>query len=106
MMRLAKGMSADQYRLLGDVLYATHDFQRSIRVYVAGGRARPRRFARGGNRNMSRFNTIGLCWQKLGRLDSASYHRPRAGDGRFAQQPDLAYHFGKPGPDLFRNGRL
>lgn len=75
---IGKGMSADQYRLLGDVLYATHDFQRSIRYTLLAVGLDRGDSPEVENRNMSRFNTIGLCWQKLGRLDSASYYLDRA----------------------------
>jgi len=66
-------MDADRCTVMGDLLYRTQDYQRSI-YYTHQAIVRETDtsyFAR--NQVMSRWNTIGLCWQKLGNYDSAFF---------------------------------
>jgi len=67
----AQKMNATRCELIGDLLYRTHDYQRSI-YYTHLGIVREKDTSyEAKNRMMSRWNTIGLCWQKLGNYDSA-----------------------------------
>jgi tetratricopeptide (TPR) repeat protein/DNA-binding CsgD family transcriptional regulator len=64
-------MNANRCEIMGDLLYRTEDYQKSIyysRLAIA--RETDTSYL-AKNRIMSRWNTIGLCWQRLGNYDSA-----------------------------------
>jgi DNA-binding CsgD family transcriptional regulator/tetratricopeptide (TPR) repeat protein len=64
-------MSSSRCELMGDLLYRTQDYQKSIYyTHLAIVRERDTSYM-AKNRIMSRWNTIGLCWQKMGNYDSA-----------------------------------
>lgn len=68
----------DRFRLLGDVLYNTRDYERSI--YYTRNAMLDEKDTSWNIRhyNMSLYNTIGLCWHKSGNFDSAFSNYRRA----------------------------
>jgi hypothetical protein len=72
--RIDKKMSADQYTLLAGILYITHDFEKSIYYLKLANERQPDTSAFAKGSRMSRYNTIGLCWQKMKKYDSAFFY--------------------------------
>lgn len=71
--RIGRKINARQYGLVSDVLYVTRDNEKCI--YYA-----KKAIEEGGNKTssaksnvMSQFNTIGLCWKRIGNYDSAFF---------------------------------
>ena len=72
--KIDKKMSADQYTLLGGILYITHDFEKSIYYLKLANQKSGDTTTVTKSAVMSRYNTIGLCWQKLDNYDSAFFY--------------------------------
>ena len=63
-----------QYGLLGDVLYNTRDYEKAIYYTRMAIEKQKDTSVLAKNIILSRWNTIGLCWQKMGMYDSALVH--------------------------------
>lgn len=71
--RIGRQMNGDQYRLLGDILYSTRDYEKSIYYTRLAIQKESDTSLRVKEIVMSRYNTIALCWQKMGYYDSAFF---------------------------------
>jgi DNA-directed RNA polymerase specialized sigma24 family protein len=72
--KIDRQIDAGQYQLLGDVLYNTRDYEKAIYYTSIAIKKQADTSAYGKNIIMSRWNTIALCWQKLGMYDSAFFY--------------------------------
>jgi tetratricopeptide (TPR) repeat protein len=71
-----KGITGEphQYQLLGEIFYNTRDYEKSM-YYIRRAIETEKDTSRDARINtMSRWNTIGLCWQKIGNYDSAFHY--------------------------------
>jgi tetratricopeptide (TPR) repeat protein len=71
-----KGITAEshQYQFLGELFYLTRDLDKGI-YYIRRSIKNEKDTSRDARINtMSRWNTIGLCWQKIGNYDSAFHY--------------------------------
>jgi hypothetical protein len=72
--KIGREINPDRFRLLGVVLYNTRDYEKSI-YYTR--RAIEKEKDTSSDMKiivLSRWNTIGLCWQKIGMYDSAFFY--------------------------------
>ena len=66
--------SPDKYQFLGELLYATRDYDKSM-YYLKRAIEYERDTSHDARINtISRWNTIALCWQRTGNYDSAFYY--------------------------------
>src|SRR5436190_19525041 len=70
--KIGRPISPGKYQLLGDVLYNTRDYEKAIYYTRIAIEKQTDTSAKG--IIMSRWNTIALCWQKLGMYDSAFFY--------------------------------
>jgi tetratricopeptide (TPR) repeat protein/DNA-binding CsgD family transcriptional regulator len=71
-----KGITNDvhKYQFLGELLYVTRDYNRAI-YYIRRAIENEKDISQEAKVNtISRWNTIGLCWQKIGNYDSAFHY--------------------------------
>jgi tetratricopeptide (TPR) repeat protein len=71
-----KGITNDahKYQFLGELFYATRDYDKSI-YYIHRSIENEKDSSQEARTNtMSRWNTIALCWQKMGNYDSAFHY--------------------------------
>jgi len=71
-----KGITNDahKYQFLGELFYATRDYDKSI-YYIRRSIENEKDSSQEARTNtMSRWNTIALCWQKMGNYDSAFHY--------------------------------
>jgi tetratricopeptide (TPR) repeat protein len=71
-----KGITAEshKYQFLGELFYRTRDLDKGI-YYIRRSITNEKDTSRDARINtMSRWNTIALCWQKMGNYDSAFYY--------------------------------
>ena len=71
-----KGVTNDvnKYQFLGELLYVTRDYSRAI-YYIRRAIENEKDISQEAKVNtISRWNTIGLCWQKTGNYDSAFHY--------------------------------
>jgi DNA-binding CsgD family transcriptional regulator len=71
--KIGRIISASKYQLLGDVLYNTRDYEKAIYYTHLAIENQTDTSAYARSIILSRWNTIGLCWQKLGMYDSAFF---------------------------------
>jgi DNA-binding CsgD family transcriptional regulator/tetratricopeptide (TPR) repeat protein len=65
--------STAKFGMLGDILYKTHDYEKSI-YYTGQAILTEADTVKGKGQIMSWHNTNALCWQKLGQFDSALHY--------------------------------
>jgi DNA-binding CsgD family transcriptional regulator len=70
--KIGRQISAPNYRLLGDVLYTTRDNERCIYYFTKATEVDTSIMVK--EHTMSNFNTIGLCWRRIGNYDSAFFY--------------------------------
>jgi tetratricopeptide (TPR) repeat protein len=71
-----KGITNDahKYQFLGELFYATRDYDK-VSITLAGPIENEKDSSQEARTNtMSRWNTIALCWQKMGNYDSAFHY--------------------------------
>jgi tetratricopeptide (TPR) repeat protein len=71
-----KGVTNDvyKYQVLGDIFYTTREYKRAM-YYIRRAIENEKGISQEARVNtISRWNTIALCWQKLGNYDSAFYY--------------------------------
>jgi len=71
--KIGKSIEPGKYQLLGDVLYNTRDYEKSIYYTRVAIERQTDTSTYAKNIILSRWNTIGLCWQKLAIYDSALF---------------------------------
>ena len=71
--KAGKKSSASQFALLGDLLYKTRDYEKAMYYTKKSIEGMPDTL-RMKAKIMSHHNTIGLCWQKMGKYDSAFFY--------------------------------
>ena len=72
--KTGKKTEPDKYGLLGDVLYLTQDYEKAIEYTRKAIQEEPYTSAEMKHVIMSRWNTIGLCWRKMGGYDSSLFY--------------------------------
>jgi DNA-binding CsgD family transcriptional regulator/tetratricopeptide (TPR) repeat protein len=72
--RIGRKIPAGSYNLLGEVLYATRDNEKSIYYTKKAIAADPDTSFLARDANMKRLNTIALCWKRMGNYDSAFFY--------------------------------
>jgi len=72
--RIGRKITAGSYHLLGEVLYATRDNEKSIYYTKKAIAADSDTSFSARDMNMKRLNTIALCWKRIGNYDSAFFY--------------------------------
>jgi tetratricopeptide (TPR) repeat protein len=72
--RIGRKIAPGSYNLLGEVLYATRDNEKSIYYTKKAITADPDTSFSARDMNMKRLNTIALCWKRIGNYDSAFFY--------------------------------
>src|SRR5688572_17008367 len=71
--RAGRRSGSDNFTLLGDLLYRTRDYEKAI-YFTKKSFDEMRDTLRMKSRIMSNQNTIALCWQRMGKYDSAFFY--------------------------------